>query len=120
MYNAVNPDRYGLKDNFISGVDEFVEMAMARPNFLAEGGIRFPCANCKCIDLMTPRDVKYHLYKNGFQPNYYVWTEHGEVNPNSKLSGHSRSENVDYEDQLAAMNHMVHDVIRPFTDDLHM
>lgn len=29
MYDAVNPYKYGLKDNFISGVAEFVEMAMA-------------------------------------------------------------------------------------------
>jgi hypothetical protein len=28
MYDAVNLDRHGLKDNFVIGVDEFVKKAM--------------------------------------------------------------------------------------------
>lgn len=80
-----NLDRHGLKDHFVSGVAEFVEKATAYPNFLAEGGIRCPCVNCKCIDLVTPREVNLHLYRDGFMPNYYVWTEHGEVNSNTNI-----------------------------------
>ncbi|KAK2352694.1 hypothetical protein QL285_090412 [Trifolium repens] len=120
MYDAVNLYRHGLKDNFVTGVDEFVKKAMAHPNFLVEGGIRCPCVNCKCIDLATPREVKLHLYRVGIKPNYYVWTEHGEVNPNENFRGHSsRGRHVSDEDQLDAMYQMLHDAIRPLTDVPH-
>jgi hypothetical protein len=81
MYDAVNLYRHGLKDNFVTGVDEFVKKAMAHPNFLVEGGIRCPCVNCKCIDLATPREVKLHLYWLGlnqttmFGPNMEKLTQ---------------------------------------------
>ena len=26
--------------------------------------------------------IKLHLYKNGFHPNYYQWTYHGELQTN--------------------------------------
>ena len=114
MYDAVNLDRHGLKDHFVSGVVEFVEKAMAHPNFLVEGGIRCPCVNCKCIDLVTPREVNLHLYRDDFMPNYYVWTEHGEVDSNKNLRGHSSSGgSVGDEDQFAAMDQMVHEAIWP-------
>jgi hypothetical protein len=120
MYDAVNLDRHGLKDNFVIGVDEFVKKAMTHPNFIVEGGIRCACVNCKCIDLATPREVKLHLYRVGFKPNYYVWTEHGEINPNENFRGHSsRGRHVSDEDQLDAMYQMVHDAIRPLTDVPH-
>lgn len=110
MYDAVNIHRPGLKDNFIAGVAEFVEKAMAEPCFLAEGSIRCPCVKCKCIDLATPREVNLHLYRDGFMPNYYVWTKHGEVNPDANLGSHSSSGgNAVDEDQLAAINQMIHD-----------
>ena len=117
MYDGVNLDRHGLKDHFVSGVAEFVEKAMTHPNFLVEGGIRCPYVNCKCIDLVTPREVNLHLYRDGFMPNYYVWTEHGEVDLNTNLGGHSSSGgSVGDEDQFAVMNQMVHDAIWPSID----
>src|SRR4051812_18951546 len=91
MYDRVNSNRYGLKDEFVSGVEDFVNKAMNRPQFLDEGGIRCPCVKCVSILLKTPNVVKHHLYKYGFLPNYYTWIDHGEANQSVDIDGHSSS-----------------------------
>ena len=122
MYDRVNSNRYGMKDEFISGVEEFVNKAMNRPQFLNEGGIRCPCVKYVYILLKTPNEVKHHLYKYGFLSNYYTWTDHGEKNQNMDLDGHSSSggnaggDNLGDEEQFDAMNEMVSDVFRPFVN----
>lgn len=58
---------------------------MARPNFLPEMGIRCPSANCKCIDLMTSREVKYHLYRNGLESNYFFAANQREDEANQRV-----------------------------------
>jgi hypothetical protein len=77
MYDRVNPNRFGFKDSFLSGVGELVNKAMEQPQFLNHGEITCPCVNCKCIDLKMPSEVRHHLYQFGFMPNYYICTEHG-------------------------------------------
>lgn len=91
MYNRVNANRYGLKDEFVRGVKKFVKRAIRRPDYLSEGGIRCPCVKCECIKLTTPPMVRYHLYKHGFKPNYLIWTDHGEVRPNIHTGGDSNN-----------------------------
>ncbi|WJX83939.1 hypothetical protein P8452_66562 [Trifolium repens] len=121
MYDRVNSNRFGLKDSFLSGVGEFVNKAMEQAQFLNHGVIRCPCVNCKCIDLKTPREVKHHLYKYGFLPNYYIWTEHGEEDQDVDLGGHfSGGEDVGVEDQFEAMNEMINDAFRPFSNVLNV
>ncbi|KAK2383561.1 hypothetical protein QL285_070997 [Trifolium repens] len=121
MYDRVNSNRFGLKDSFLSGVEEFVNKTMEQPQFLNHGVIRCPCVNCKCIDLKTPREVKHHLYKYGFLPNYYIWTEHGEEDQDVDLGGHfSGGEDVGVEDQFEAMNEMINDAFRPLSNVLNV
>ncbi|WJX67427.1 hypothetical protein P8452_51893 [Trifolium repens] len=120
-YHRVNSNMLGLKDSFLSGVGEFVNKAMEQAQFLNHGVIRYPCVNCKCIDLKTPREVKHHLYKYGFLPNYYIWTEHGEEDQDVDLGGHfSGGEDVGVEDQFEAMNEMINDAFRPFSNVLNV
>ncbi|WJX18491.1 hypothetical protein P8452_08285 [Trifolium repens] len=106
------------------GVEEFVNKTMEQPQFLSHGVIRCPCVNCKCIDLKTPREVKHHLYKYGFLPNYYIWTEHGEEDQDvdlEDLGGHfSGGEDVGVEDQFEAMNEMLNDAFRPLSNVLNV
>ncbi|KAL5054877.1 hypothetical protein RYX36_035559 [Vicia faba] len=82
MYDRFNPHRRGLKFEFVSGVQEFIKKAKEQPCFLSEKKIKCPCETCKCVKSFTPRDVKAHLYKSGFKPNYSIWTEHGELEQN--------------------------------------
>ncbi|GAU48783.1 hypothetical protein TSUD_406260 [Trifolium subterraneum] len=94
MYDRVNPNRFGLKDSFLSGVAEFVNKAMEQPQYLNNGEIRCPCVNCKCIDLKTA-------------------SEDQDVD----IGGHSSSgEDVGDEDQFEAMNEMIYDAYRPFSN----
>lgn len=95
---------------------------MNRPKNLNEGGTRFPCVKCVCIPLKTPSEVRHHLYKDDFLPNYYTWTDHGEKNQNVDLDGHSSSsgnaggDNLGGEKQFDAVNEMAYDAIRQFVN----
>ncbi|CAL5212724.1 unnamed protein product [Lathyrus oleraceus] len=91
MYDRFNPHRRGLKYEFISGVQEFIKKAKEQPCFLSERKIKCPCESCKCLKSFTPRDVEGHLYKSGFNPNYSIWTEHGELEQNICLMNQSNS-----------------------------
>ena len=67
--------------------------------------------------LLTEYEVKHHLYKDGFKPEYWIWTEHGEDEPESSdLGGQSSDVNSDEDDQFEMMEHIVTDVFRPIFD----
>ncbi|KAF3664818.1 putative subtilisin-like protease SDD1-like [Capsicum annuum] len=80
MYNMTLPNHAGLKEEYKEGVAGFFAKAMTLDEFLTEGTIRCPCEKCECPMLLGPDDVEFHLLKNGFMKNYYVWTVHGETN----------------------------------------
>jgi hypothetical protein len=69
------------------------------------------------MKLSTEVNVRLHLYKYGFQPNYWIWTEHGEVKPNVNTGGSSNSiGHVHHDNQFDEMNQMVYDAFRPYGD----
>lgn len=115
MYDEVNSNRYGLKDEFVSGVEDFVSRCMSWPKNLNEGGIRCPCVKCACIPLKMPSKIRHHLYKDGCLPNYYTQTNHREENQNVDFDAHSSSggnageDNLGDEEQFDAINEMVYD-----------
>ncbi|XP_019150967.1 PREDICTED: uncharacterized protein LOC109147764 [Ipomoea nil] len=80
MYNRLMPGR-GLHEAFIDGVDEFVNFATAQSEYQNNEVIRCPCKKCRNLYHLKPEDVKVHLYKKGFEPNYWVWICHGEELP---------------------------------------
>ncbi|XP_019264014.1 PREDICTED: uncharacterized protein LOC109241704 [Nicotiana attenuata] len=81
MYNRNYPNRRGLREEFVQGVDGFIDYTMSLSPFRHEGTIRCPCVNCKCMKFLKPENVKLHLYKKGFKDKYYFWTAHGEIEP---------------------------------------
>ena len=81
MYDRCYSGRWGLKESFVLGVEEFVRVARQSRYFELEGGIRCPCIKCDCTRILTDEVVKVHLYKKGFIPNYWIWTLHGEDMP---------------------------------------
>ncbi|XP_050896801.1 uncharacterized protein LOC127103594 isoform X3 [Lathyrus oleraceus] len=100
MYDRFNPHRRGLKFEFVSGVQEFIKKAKEQPCFLSEKKIKCPCETCKCVKSFTPRDVKAHLYKSGFKPNYSIWTEHGELEQNiCPMNQSNSSEHMEEEEE---------------------
>jgi len=81
-----------LKPSFIEGVNEFIKIARKqRRKVKDEGGIRCPCDKCMCGRVSSPNQIKVHLYKHGFQPNYLYWTDHSEKVPRNNLRNVSTS-----------------------------
>ena len=79
MYDRTFPGRRGLKPHFKEGVDAFLAYAFAQDCCRSEGGIRCPCLKCGCKNIISdPSEVKRHLERVGFRPNYWVWTSNGE------------------------------------------
>lgn len=79
MYNRNYPNRRGLREDFVEGVDDFIRHAMSLPPYQSEGVIRCPCVRCDCMKFKKSEEVKLHLYRKGFIENYFVWTNHGEI-----------------------------------------
>ena len=117
MYERLNSAMSELRPEFIRGVREFIQTVKTSHYCLLEGGIRCPCAKCRNMKLLGERDIKTHLYKHGFMPNYWIWTRHGEEIPVEPDLG-GDSSNVDQGDddinQFDMMHDMVTDAFRPF------
>ncbi|XP_019251018.1 PREDICTED: uncharacterized protein LOC109229932 [Nicotiana attenuata] len=122
MYDRNHPNRTGLRDEFIEGVASFIAKAKALDDFLIEETIRCSCVKCKCLKLLEPNIVIFHLYKNGFVKNYYVWTVHGESlasvddvhfqNSSGGEEGSSIAENINIEN--SRFNEMIRDAFEMF------
>ena len=79
MYDRVYPSRGGIKPEFYTGVEQFIGVACQTIQFMNEHKVRCPCSICRCRKYFNVDTIKFHLYKDGFMPNYWVWTMHGEV-----------------------------------------
>ena len=86
MYDRCYSGRSGLKESFVEGVEEFVIKASQQDCYHIDGGIRCPCVKCDGTRILEDRVYKVHLYKNGFKPNYWIWTDHGEDMPHFELN----------------------------------
>ena len=67
--------------SFISGVEEFVQFALSRPEGSDGNHIRCPCNKEKYQNknFFEVNEARFHLYKYGFVHNYLVWYLHGET-----------------------------------------
>ncbi|CAK8577297.1 unnamed protein product [Lathyrus sativus] len=82
MYDRTYPGRRRLKPHFKEGVVAFLTYAFAQDCCRSEGGVRCPCLKCGCRNIISdPNEVKRHLEKDGFRPNYWVWYSNGEILP---------------------------------------
>ncbi|XP_058739830.1 uncharacterized protein LOC131612031 [Vicia villosa] len=80
MYDRMFPGRRGLKPLFMEGVAAFLSYAFAQECCRREGGVRCPCLKCGCRNIISdPSEVKRHLERVGFRPNYWVWTSNRET-----------------------------------------
>lgn len=81
MDKRVGHDKRVVTDEFMIGVEQFLEFACAQDHFKSEGVLRCPCKKCKCRAYHSVENVKGHLCMKGFMSNYYYWTSHGEQGP---------------------------------------
>ncbi|GAU22051.1 hypothetical protein TSUD_309550 [Trifolium subterraneum] len=95
-----------VKEIFKFGVELFIDTVKQNPVFLKLGGIRCPCTVCQCRRIHSEDEIRFHLCNKGFQPNYSVWTSHGETFPSDQgasSSAHGKSL-AEIEQQLRAEN----------------
>ena len=80
MYKRLDGDY--LSEEFVRQVDEFIKFASDEEHFKKYKKLKCPCNKCWNVPYLDEDMVKLHLYKNGFRPNYYQWTYHGELHSN--------------------------------------
>ena len=74
-----------LNPEFLVGLEEFIEFACSKPEWMDGNKIKCPCTLTKCQNRSYHQidTVNYLLMKNGFIPGYYVWSRQGEMEPDS-------------------------------------
>ena len=70
MIDRLHPSRDGIKPKFYEGVEEFIMTCVRIKQFTREGTSRCPCHKCKVRRFLDIEFIIYHLYKDGFKPNY--------------------------------------------------
>jgi len=65
-------------------VYEFLQYVISQEKFQEQGEmLRCSCIKCSCKVFKYVNQVRWDLYQEGFMPNYYWWTNHGEELPQS-------------------------------------
>ncbi|KAH6778240.1 hypothetical protein C2S51_009552 [Perilla frutescens var. frutescens] len=68
-----------VNEEFLRGLNSFIEFACSQPKFMSGDQIRCPCRKlCKNKAFKDVKTVQAHLLRHGFKFNYEVWTCHGE------------------------------------------
>jgi Transposase-associated domain len=96
---------YGRRDTdeYMIGLNEFLECA--RKNQSVTGERHFPCPCRKCQNVLRQPTIKVledHLISNGFQSGYTRWVRHGEP---KEYVGNVAS-GIDVQEELGAENNM--------------
>ena len=130
MYDRVHSSRGGIKPEFYAGVEQFIRVACQTVQFMNEQKVRCPCTRCKCRKYFDMDTIRYHLYKDGFMADYWVWTMHGEVATqnfehasieNTYVRGSSSrvnigehvTKNISWEDNSRRYEEMIYDAVGP-------
>ncbi|PKU63225.1 hypothetical protein MA16_Dca011198 [Dendrobium catenatum] len=81
MYNRLLSGQRGLTDEFIKGVETFIQVVSQLPSFKFDGMFRCPYSKHKNQAFLKPDDVNVNLYYRRFVPDYWIWISHGEYEP---------------------------------------
>lgn len=72
MCNWLLPKRGGIRQEFLNGVETFINHARSLYDYQQDGTIICPCIKCRRHrKLLLLVDVRLHLYKWGFKENYW-------------------------------------------------
>ncbi|XP_043814818.1 uncharacterized protein LOC122724339 [Manihot esculenta] len=111
MYNRLKDGL--LNTEFLNGLEEFIQFASTHPECMDGMNIRCPCSMKRCSNrrFLCVDDVRYHLMKNGFVPNYYRWTAHGECWDDQGTSSVLLSETIMENDFQTGTSGRYHEMI---------
>ncbi|KAL3631138.1 hypothetical protein CASFOL_024122 [Castilleja foliolosa] len=113
-----------LNKDFVDGVEKFLEFAEVHSVHKNGHKLKCPCSHKKCrnANYLDSNEIKYHLYKNGFEEDYLIWKYHGESHVADKTVRHCFSPvhepliDVDEEPSLNLID-MVHHAAGPDFDE---
>jgi hypothetical protein len=75
------------------GVCAFFEIAVQYTSCQKEETIYYPCKVCKNVVMFKDHEVILdHLVQSGFIDNYFLWTKHGETQPETESIIDERAE----------------------------
>ncbi|GJR46354.1 transposon, En/Spm-like, transposase-associated domain protein [Tanacetum coccineum] len=109
MYNKAD-DGY-LSTTYRTKVESFLDYAFSNEEYVDKDRIKCPCAKCNNKPFKTRNDVKFHLLKEGFTPDYTSWWAHGETASRFQHDGQSSTPMED--DDVDGCTQMVMDAIGP-------
>ncbi|XP_021625026.1 uncharacterized protein LOC110624220 [Manihot esculenta] len=111
MYNRLKDGL--LNTEFLNGLEEFIQFASTHPECMDGMNIRCPCSMRRCSNrkFLCVDDVRYHVMKNGFVPNYYRWTAHGECWDDQGTSSVLLSEIIMENDFQTGANGRYHEMV---------
>lgn len=75
----VDPLTNRLSDEFLEGVNVFIEFPCNQPSYQETNTILCPCARCKNKKQHDAKTVIEHLFGEGFKGNNYFWLNHGVI-----------------------------------------
>ena len=113
-----DPTLTGSK-RYIHGVNEFLTYAYSNPQRLSSSKIHCPCKRCKNNEIHHKAVVRVHLIAQGFDPNYRIWSFHGEGGAPDEMA-HAEMEEINvHEDQpVDDIDTMLEDIrVAPSTRD---
>ncbi|XP_024964408.1 uncharacterized protein LOC112504697 [Cynara cardunculus var. scolymus] len=123
MYRK-NDDRGALSRTYVRHLEGFLDIAYANEDYVERTTthdgivfhIRCPCSKCRKEACREREDVKLHLMKYGFMPDYIIWWGHGEtfsLHASHQDVGQSSNPIVDHNEGYFQMvnDHMVHDAM---------
>ncbi|XP_024964686.1 uncharacterized protein LOC112504965 [Cynara cardunculus var. scolymus] len=123
MYRK-NDDRGALSRTYVRHLEGFLDIAYANEDYVERATtrdgivfhIRCPCSKCRNEAYREREDVKLHLLKFGFMPDYTIWWGHGEtfsLHVYHQDVGQSSNPIVDHNERYFQMvnDHIVHDAM---------
>jgi len=70
-----------IRDEYESGVEEFIEFAQCNTNNSGHDGAKIRCSCVTCLNgrILDVKIIKENLLCDGFLRSYTTWTWHGEL-----------------------------------------
>jgi len=94
MYNRINRHTGHVFDEYEAGISQFYRVCKLL--IIWWDRIWCPCRKCRNEELISIATVSKYLYNRRFQPNYYVWTAHGEEFEHRPLTVSSLSTDTNF------------------------
>ncbi|EOY31787.1 Uncharacterized protein TCM_038916 isoform 1 [Theobroma cacao] len=76
MYRRLTSDGF-IKDEFVNGVNEFINFARSKSTFMWDNKIRCPCFRCNNNKFLNSDTVTKHILRKAFTGAYTIWSLHG-------------------------------------------